>query len=500
MRGRRVNLGWVFVLLGAPFLWLFSADKALADARCDAFATGGTVSLITAGGQNFCVHQFTSAGTSTFTLLQDRDVNYLIIGGGGGAGTGGGGAGGMLESTISRTAGIFSVTVGAGGAATSAPGVRGVTGGDSTVFGIMARGGGGGGRNNLDDASILNGLPGGSGGGGGRNSVSTGSGFGGAGEPEQGSAGANTMFSINAGGGGGGAGGAAGGINGGPGRVSSITGTAITYAGGGASARGTSSIINGTSGAGQGQAGGGGAHRENGSLVFTPGKDGLVVLRYAINTAPTAAAGADANAFAGLEFTLDGTGSTDPDGASATGNITTYAWQQLTGSAVTLLEADTAQARFTPTQPANGAAEELSFRLTVTDAFGLQSTDDVIITLQGMAELIASKTARVFSQDGAGCADLEAVRPAEPALPAAIPGACIEYTISVENIGPVPATAIDLTDQLPPEVTYAAAGTRGWTAATLAAAGNTVSLTAGEIAVGATGPTAATIIIRAWLN
>jgi uncharacterized repeat protein (TIGR01451 family) len=142
----------------------------------------------------------------------------------------------------------------------------------------------------------------------------------------------------------------------------------------------------------------------------------------------------------------------------------------------------------------------LTFRLTVTDVFGAQSSDEVSITLQAMADLVATKTARVFSQDGTGCGNLAANSPPEPALPAPIPGACIEYTISIENTGPVAATGIELTDNLPSEVTYVAAQTAGWTEQTLTTNGNAVIVSDGVIAGGATGANAATIIIRALVK
>lgn len=114
--------------------------------------------------------------------------------------------------------------------------------------------------------------------------------------------------------------------------------------------------------------------------------------------------------------------------------------------------------------------------MTVTDAFGRQSTDTVVITLQGMADLVATKTARIFSEDGTDCTDLAASAPTASTNPAAIPGACNEYTISLENNGPVAATAILFTDVLPPQLTYAAADQNNWAASTLGVAGNTVTI------------------------
>jgi hypothetical protein len=76
------------------------------------------------------------------------------------------------------------------------------------------------------------------------------------------------------------------------------------------------------------------------------------------NTAPTANAGTDQTVNSGASVTLDGTGSSDPDG-----NALSYAWTQSGGPSVTLASANTAHPTFTaPTGPA-----DLEFSLIVTD-------------------------------------------------------------------------------------------------------------------------------------
>jgi hypothetical protein len=73
--------------------------------------------------------------------------------------------------------------------------------------------------------------------------------------------------------------------------------------------------------------------------------------------APVAAATADTPAVLGAQVKLDGTGST--------GEIDSYAWQQVSGPAVTLAGADTASASFTPAEIGTYA-----FTLTVTGPGG----------------------------------------------------------------------------------------------------------------------------------
>ncbi|MCH9662806.1 MAG: PKD domain-containing protein [Gammaproteobacteria bacterium] len=81
------------------------------------------------------------------------------------------------------------------------------------------------------------------------------------------------------------------------------------------------------------------------------------------NAAPVADAGSVSTVMVGVPATLDGTGSTDDDGA-----ITTYAWVQTTtapGVTGTLTNANMETATFTPT--AGTAAGDVVFTLTVTD-------------------------------------------------------------------------------------------------------------------------------------
>ena len=150
--------------------------------------TGGTQ---TVDGTN-AVHTFSSSGE--FKPSAAMDVEWLVVAGGGSGGqyiAGGGGAGGVrYGSGQPLSAGTFPVTVGAGGAAKTAPGNSGGNdGANSTVAFPSAKhvtgGGGGGGHSSSQNT----GRNGGSGGGGSHNAQAGGSGNAGSYSPAEGSAG-----------------------------------------------------------------------------------------------------------------------------------------------------------------------------------------------------------------------------------------------------------------------------------------------------------------------
>ena len=92
------------------------------------------------------------------------------------------------------------------------------------------------------------------------------------------------------------------------------------------------------------------------------------------NRAPVADAGEDVEADPGATVTLDGSGSTDPDG-----DALSLAWSQTSGESVALQGADTA----TPSFEAPAAPGALTFRLTVSDAGGLSASDTVTVKVTG---------------------------------------------------------------------------------------------------------------------
>ena len=101
------------------------------------------------------------------------------------------------------------------------------------------------------------------------------------------------------------------------------------------------------------------------------------------NRAPNASAGPDQSVGAKASVTLDGSGSSDPDG-----NSLTYSWKQTAGPAVALSDAHVARPAFVA--PSGGNA--LTFQLTVSD--GLLS-DSAAMTVNVSADV---KPAAKFSK------------------------------------------------------------------------------------------------------
>ena len=114
-------------------------------------ATGGSdVVDYVEGGILYRAHIF--RGTSDFTVTDAPAVNnkvevLIVAGGGSGGSAGGGGAGGLLyrkNVPVETSPGVYTMTVGGGGAQITAIS-GGNSGTDSSAFGFLAIGGGGGG-------------------------------------------------------------------------------------------------------------------------------------------------------------------------------------------------------------------------------------------------------------------------------------------------------------------------------------------------------------------
>ena len=93
------------------------------------------------------------------------------------------------------------------------------------------------------------------------------------------------------------------------------------------------------------------------------------------NAAPSAEAGPDQRVPANTGVVLNGAASADPDGHTPL----SFSWAQVAGTAVNLINANTAQASFSaPSLP-----DTLEFELTVSDAYGLTATDRVAVVVEG---------------------------------------------------------------------------------------------------------------------
>ncbi|MFZ0931981.1 MAG: PKD domain-containing protein [Syntrophobacteraceae bacterium] len=122
---------------------------------------------------------------------------------------------------------------------------------------------------------------------------------------------------------------------------------------------------------------------------------------------PVANAGPDQTVNEGTTVTLNGSKSTYPNKAALS-----YLWQQIDGPAVTLSNPASAQPDFAAPQVVSGAVS-MRFKLTVTDAYGLESTDVcfVNVTLSDAApDAVAGATqtvapGAVVSLNGASSTD-----------------------------------------------------------------------------------------------
>jgi len=268
--------------------------------------SGGITTKATGGDiyQNgaYTYHVFKASGTFTPTVAIPNAEMLVVAGGAGGGGNfgGGGGAGGVISFTgQSLPASAHTVTVGAGGGAST----NGVNSQFAALTAAVAGGTGGDGRG----AQNVTANSGGSGGGGGGGNTAGYTGTGGAGTSGQGYAGGNGIYN-RIGGGGGGAGGAgatASGSTAGMGGAATSLYSVWTNAtsvgvsgviaggGGGASLNGYGSAnVGGGGGAGNGTSNsspggnatantGSGGGAGSGNSYGGNGGSGIVIIRYA---------------------------------------------------------------------------------------------------------------------------------------------------------------------------------------------------------------------------
>ncbi len=109
---------------------------------------------------------------------------------------------------------------------------------------------------------------------------------------------------------------------------------------------------------------------------------GEVVVTITPDQPPQAVAPADFSTTEGSTVSLDGSGSSD-DVA-----IVTYLWEQVSGTTVTIDNSDAETASFTAPEVAEDSSEVLAFSLTVTDANGASSSDQVSVTINDAPDVV----------------------------------------------------------------------------------------------------------------
>ncbi|MXY99237.1 SUMF1/EgtB/PvdO family nonheme iron enzyme [Candidatus Poribacteria bacterium] len=102
--------------------------------------------------------------------------------------------------------------------------------------------------------------------------------------------------------------------------------------------------------------------------------DIVVTVMGASNQPPNAQAGSDQTVAGGDKVRLRGSAS-DPDGT-----VQTYRWEQVSGSSVSISNADQVSASFVAPEATTGA-QVLTFRLTAVDDNNATATDDVVVTI-----------------------------------------------------------------------------------------------------------------------
>lgn len=99
-------------------------------------------------------------------------------------------------------------------------------------------------------------------------------------------------------------------------------------------------------------------------------------------TPPVAVAGDDQTVDEGATIVMDGSASNDPDNGTIS-----YYWEQTGGASVSLSDPEEAQVTFTAPD-AGSDGEVLTFTLTVVDAVGLESIDEITVLINNVAPVV----------------------------------------------------------------------------------------------------------------
>jgi hypothetical protein len=122
---------------------------------------------------------------------------------------------------------------------------------------------------------------------------------------------------------------------------------------------------------------------------FQASFDDLDVEDAVVSGAPTANAGPDQTVDEGTPVTLDGSGSSDPEGQALT-----YSWSQLSGPAVTLSDPSAVTPTFTA--PDVAVSTPLTFQLEVCDPTPLCDTDTATVTVNAVFAPLTDATGIVI--------------------------------------------------------------------------------------------------------